>query len=49
MTCRPYVVDGTIPGMAEAEVRRLTDRKDCNRRGISRRLLRDLGLDRDAS
>ncbi len=46
---RPYVADGTIPGMAEIEVQRLAGRLDRNRAGVSRRLLRDLGLDRDAS
>ncbi len=44
-----YIADRTIPGMAEVEVQRLTGRRDRNGRGVSRRLLRDLGLDRDAS
>lgn len=49
MTYRPYIADRTIPGLAEVEVQRLTSRRDRNGRGVSRRLLRDLGLDRDAS
>lgn len=49
MNYRPYIVDCTIPGMAEVEVQRLIGQRERNGRGISRRLLRDLGLDRDAS
>lgn len=49
MTYSPYIVDRTIPGMAEVEVQRLTGQRDRDGRGVSRRLLRDLGLDRDAS
>ncbi len=49
MTYHPYIADRTIPGMAEIEVQRLTGQRDRNGRGVSRHLLRDLGLDRDAS
>ncbi len=49
MFYRHYVADGTIPGLSEVEVERLVDRRDRTHRGVSRRLLRDLGLDRDAS
>ncbi|GAB5468865.1 MAG: hypothetical protein Kilf2KO_18950 [Rhodospirillales bacterium] len=52
MTYRPYVADNTMPGLAEVEVQRMTwqqKRKCCVPGGLSRRQLRDLGFDRDAS
>lgn len=52
MSYRFYVADNTIPGLAEVEVSRIAmdqERSGAAPRGLSRRQLRDLGYDRDAS
>jgi len=52
MLYRSYLADITIPGLAEAEVRRLAsqeERSPITPRGLTVRQLRDLGYDRGAS
>ncbi len=49
---RSYVADSSIPGLAEIEVTRLATHEPEGRyrlRGLTRRQLRDLGLDRSAA
>lgn len=46
-----YLADTTIPGLCESEVTRIAAEQEEPRalRGVDRRVLRDLGLDRSAS
>ncbi len=52
MTDRHYIVDVTIPGLAEVEVKRIAWQQEQSvrgPRGLSQRQLRDLGINRDAA